>query len=119
MKLPLQITARNIELTEAIEQAVRDRARKLERFYDRIVSCRVVVDAPHRHQKKGVMYNACIDITVPGSEVVVKREPHEDLYVAIRDAFDAARRQLQEISSRRRGGGKPLLRPAGGEYAEM
>ena len=103
MKLPLQITARNIELTEAIEAAVREKALKLERFYDGIMSCRVVVEAPHRHHNKGVMYNACIDITVPGSEVVVKREPHEDLYVAIRDAFDAARRQLQNISQKRRG----------------
>ncbi len=103
MKLPLQITARNIELTEAIEAAVRAKARKLERFYDGIMSCRVVVEAPHRHHNKGVLYNASIDITVPGSEVVVKREPHEDLYVAIRDAFDAARRQLQNISQRQRG----------------
>ncbi len=103
MKLPLQITARNIELTEAIEAAVREKARKLERFYDGIMSCRVVVEAPHRHHNKGVLYNASIDITVPGSEVVVKREPHEDLYVAIRDAFDAARRQLQNISQKRRG----------------
>ncbi len=106
MKLPLQITARNIELTGAIEAAVRGKARKLERFHDGIVSCRVVVEAPHRHHHKGVMYNACIDITVPGGEVVVKRELHEDLYVAIRAAFDAARRQLQDISRKRRGGGK-------------
>ncbi len=115
MKLPLQITARNIELTEAIERAVRDRAQKLERFCDRIVSCRVVVEAPHRHQHKGVLYNACIDITVPGSEVVVKRELHEDLYVAIRDAFDAARRQLQNISQKRRGDVKSHTRPGEGQ----
>ena len=103
MKLPLQITARNIVLTEAIEAVVRKKARKLERFYDGIMSCRVVVEAPHRHHNKGVLYNASIDITIPGSEVVVKREPHEDLYVAIRDAFEAARRQLQNISRKQRG----------------
>jgi len=102
MKLPLQITARNIVLTEAIEAVVRKKARKLERFYDGIMSCRVVVEAPHRHHNKGVLYNASIDITIPGSEVVVKREPREDLYVAIRDAFEAARRQLQNISRKQR-----------------
>ncbi len=102
MKLPLQITARNIVLTEAIEAVVRKKARKLERFYDGIMSCRVVVEAPHRHHNKGVLYNASIDITIPGSEVVVKREPHEDLYVAIRDAFEAARRQLQNIARKQR-----------------
>jgi len=119
MKLPLQITARNIVLTEAIEAAVRERALKLERFYDGIMSCRVVVEAPHRHHHKGVMYNACIDITVPGSEVVVKREPHEDLYVAIRDAFDAARRQLQNISQKQRGGAKPHNRVADEQFMEV
>ncbi len=119
MKLPLQITARNIELTEAIEAAVRDRAQKLEQFYDRIMSCRVVVEAPHRHQHKGVMYNARIDITVPGSEVVVKREPHEDLYVAIRDAFDAARRQLQNISQKQRGSSKSHIRLTDGQFMEV
>jgi ribosomal subunit interface protein len=103
MQLPLQITARDIALTDAIETAIRDKAAKLETFYDRIMSCRVLVEAPHRHQHKGVLFNVRIDMTVPGAEMVVKREPHEDLYVSIRDAFDAARRQLQEHARRQRG----------------
>ena len=57
----------------------------------------MLVEVPHRHQHKGVLYNVRIDMTAPGGELVVKREPAEDLYVAIRDAFDAARRQLQEF----------------------
>lgn len=95
MKLALQITARDLPLTEAIESAIRSKAEKLAQFFDRITSCRVVVCAPHRHHHKGKSYHVDIDLRVPGAELVVKREPHTDLYVAIRDAFDAAKRQLQ------------------------
>jgi len=103
MKLPLQITTRNISLSEAAEQAIREKAEKLNTFTDRIISCRVLVEVPHRHKHQGVSYNVLIDITVPGTEIVVKREPNEDLYVAIRDAFDAARRQVQDYVQRQRG----------------
>ena len=101
MKFPLQITAHNLEMTDAIEAAVRKKAEKLDQFSDRITSCKVVVDCPHRHHNKGVLYNVHIDITVPGTELVVKREPREDLYVALRDAFNAARRQLLEYKDRK------------------
>ena len=103
MKLPLQITARDMPMTESIENAVREKAQKLETFHDQIMGCRVVVESPHNHQHKGKLFNVRLDITVPGGELVVKREPREDLYVSIRDAFDAARRQLKEHASRRRG----------------
>ncbi len=103
MKLPLQITTRNISLSEAAENTIREKAAKLETFHENITACRVLVEVPHRHKHQGMAYNVSIDITVPGNEIVVKREPNEDLYVAIRDSFDAARRQLQEISARRRG----------------
>ncbi|MGK2941453.1 MAG: ribosome hibernation-promoting factor, HPF/YfiA family [Immundisolibacter sp.] len=100
MRLPLQITARGIELTEAIESAVRKKAEKLDHFSDQIMACRVVIECPHKHHHKGVLYNVHIDLTVPGAELVVKREPNEDLYVALRDAFDAAGRQLRERMDR-------------------
>lgn len=103
MKVPLQITSRNMSLSEAAEQTIREKVGKLDDFFDRITSCRVLVEAPHRHSHQGVLYNVKVDITVPGNELVVKREPHEDLYVAIRDAFDAARRQLQAYARKRRG----------------
>jgi ribosomal subunit interface protein len=103
MMIPLQITVRNVSLSEAAKQAIREKAEKLDKFYDRIMSCRVVVEAPHRHNRHGVLYNVRIDLTVPGGELLVKREPHEDLYVAIRDAFDAARRQLEDYARRQRG----------------
>ena len=102
MRLPLQITAKNLDMTDAIDSAVRKKAEKLEKFSDQIMACRVVVECPHRHQQKGTLYNVHIDLTVPGHEIVVKREPNEDLYVAVRDAFDAAGRQLKEHLSRKR-----------------
>jgi ribosomal subunit interface protein len=103
MKLPLQITTRNVSLSETAMSTIREKAAKLESFYDRIMSCRVLVEAPHRHKHQGIRYNVRIDLTIPAHEIVVKREPNEDLYVAIRDAFDAARRQLQDIAHQQRG----------------
>ena len=103
MEIPLQITSRNFSLSEAIESAIREKAAKLDNFHDRITSCRVLVEAPHRHKHQGVLYNIRVDITIPGSELVVKREPNEDIYVAIRDTFDAATRQLKEKVRKQRG----------------
>lgn len=103
MQLPLQITVRNVSLSEAAKENIRQKAEKLNTFYEKLTSCRVAVEAPHRHHKKGVLYIVRIDMTVPGAELVVKREPHEDLYVAIRDAFSAAQRQLKDYARRQRG----------------
>lgn len=101
MRLPLQITFRNVQSSPAVEATIREQAEKLEKFYDRIISCRVVVDAPHRHHNKGKLYHVQIELNVPQNQLVVNRHPqdepsHEDLYVAVRDAFDTAKRQLQE-----------------------
>ncbi len=82
---------------------IRQKVRKLEQFSDHIIGCRVMVEAPHRHKHQGALYNVRIDLTVAGGELVVKREPHEDIYVAIRDAFDAAKRQLLSFARKRRG----------------
>jgi ribosomal subunit interface protein len=103
MKIPLQITARDFELPESIEAIIREKADKLNTFCDQIMSCRVVVETPHRRQQKGLLYNVRIDMTVPGAELVVKREPHADIHAAVREAFDAARRQLQDQTRRQRG----------------
>ena len=114
MQIPVQITFRNIGPSPAIEAAVRERASKLERFFDRIISCRVVVEAPHRSKRKGKLYQIRISLTVPGEELAVTaagpQDPaHEDVYVAIRDAFDAAERRLQDYADRLR---EPVKTPA-------
>jgi ribosomal subunit interface protein len=103
MDIPLQITWRDMPPSPAIEAEIRERVAKLAQFHDHIVSCRVVVESPHEHHRKGKFYQITIDLKVPGKEIVVSREPgqnhaHEDFYVALRDAFDAARRQLQDHS---------------------
>ena len=119
MRIPLQITGRDIELTEAIEESIRQKAKKLELFYDQIMRCKVVVEAPHRRQRKGVLYNVRIDIKVPDEELVVKKELNENLYVAIRDAFDSARRRLQDYSKQKRGEVKYHEEPPRGRVSKL
>ena len=75
MEIPLQITFRNMPPSQAIEDNIREKASKLEAFHDRIMSCRVIVEAPHRHHRKGKAYEVRIDVTVPGGELVINRAP--------------------------------------------
>lgn len=103
MQIPVQITTRGIEHSEALEAHIRDRANKLDKFFDHIMSCRVVAEIPHKHHHQGKQFNVRIDIGVPGSEITVNRDHHEDVYVALRDAFDAAQRQLEDYSRKIRG----------------
>ncbi|MDP1637211.1 MAG: ribosome-associated translation inhibitor RaiA [Candidatus Nitrotoga sp.] len=103
MQTPLQITVRNIEHSDALETRIRDKAQKLEEFCKHIMSCRVVVEAPHKHHHQGKQFNVRIEIGVPGNEIVVNRDHHEDVYVALRDAFNAAKRQLEDYARKIRG----------------
>lgn len=108
MQVPVQITFRGMDTSPAVEARIRDKVQKLETFHDRITSCRVVVEAPHRRHQKGKLYLISIDVTVPGSELVVNtgkrfNRSHEDVYVALRDAFNAMRRQLEEYARESRG----------------
>ncbi|HEX8949116.1 MAG TPA: HPF/RaiA family ribosome-associated protein [Dissulfurispiraceae bacterium] len=102
----LQITARNIELKDWIRDEITKKAEKLNEFYDKIIRCRVVVEAPHKHHREGVLYNIRIDMSVPGKELVIEREPNADFSAAVRDSFDAAYRQLEEYAEQQRGYGK-------------
>ncbi|MDP1683429.1 MAG: HPF/RaiA family ribosome-associated protein, partial [Burkholderiales bacterium] len=98
MKLPLQITVRDIPQSDALEAAIREKAEKLDLFYPHIMACRVVVEMPAKHKHKGKEFTVRIDLTVPGSEIVINRDHHEDVYVALRDAFDVAKRQLEDYA---------------------
>ncbi len=119
--------------SEVIEAHIREAAQKLESFYGQIMGCRVLVETPHQHHRKGKQHHIRIDLTVPGGEFVIKRAPrlvtdrssrfkkapgeatpqesrelskyaaHDDIGLSIRDAFDAARRKLQDYARRRRG----------------
>ncbi len=115
MQLPLQITFRNLDKSEAVEANIREQVAALEKHFDQITSCRVVVESPHKHHQHGKLYEVRIDLKVPDDEIVVSRshhdkQAHEDVYVALRDAFEAAARQLKAYAHKRRGDVK--LHPA-------
>jgi ribosomal subunit interface protein len=104
----VQITFRDIDPSPALEAKIRERVARLERVFDRLTSCRVIVEAPHRQHTQGKLFHIRIDVTLPGHEIVVGRDPaehhaHEDARVAVRDAFDALRRRLDEHARRQRG----------------
>lgn len=124
MQVPLELSFRNMEHSPEIEADVRDKADKLNEFYDRITACRVVVEAPHQHHQKGNVYHVRVYISVPGHDIVVDRDPgkhhaHEDVHVAIRDAFDAARRQLQDVARKLQGKEKSHETPPHGHIKEI
>ncbi|HEX2830525.1 MAG TPA: HPF/RaiA family ribosome-associated protein [Burkholderiales bacterium] len=101
MELPLQITFHSIQRSDAIAGQVRSRARKLEKFFDRIHCCRVAIEAPHHRRTKGNEYRVRVEVSLPGQQLVVTRGEgdhgaYADVYAAIRDAFDAMRRQLED-----------------------
>lgn len=103
MQIPMQVTIRDIEHSEVLETHIREKAKKLDEFFNHIMSCRVVVEMPHKHHHQGKQYNVRIDIGVPGNEIVVNRDHSEDVYIALRDAFDAAKRQLEDYARKVRG----------------
>jgi len=109
MQVPLQIAFEHIGPSDPIEARVREEAEKLEEFYERITSVRVVIGRPQHRHHKGDTFSVRIHLTVPGAaDIVINRDPaatgaHEDAYVTIRDAFKAARRQLQDLVRERQG----------------
>jgi hypothetical protein len=126
MKVPVQITYRKIRRTEALDAVIREEAAKLERFFERIVSCRVLIEQAHRHRRAGVPFHVRIELGVPGEELVISNEPtlratllgseaaraeksfelnvdHKTADRAVRDAFRKAARRLQDYARRKAG----------------
>lgn len=111
---PLEIHFIEMPGSEAIEGKIRERAERLSRFCGDILKCQVWVDAPHGHHRKGRLYGVRIRLTVPGEEILVEAQPTEDdVYVSIRNAFDAARRKLEDYQRGRRGDVKAHPRARG------
>jgi cold shock CspA family protein len=141
--IPTQITFRGFSHSEAIETDVRERVAWLEQFYAGIVRCRVLVELPHRHRQDGRHFHVRIELTVPGgAPIVVSHEPslhgrlkdveeaahhketeiesvHRYAAVAVREAFDAARRRLEDFAREQRGAVKSHEVPAHGEVVEL
>ncbi|MBA4696737.1 MAG: ribosome-associated translation inhibitor RaiA [Legionella sp.] len=108
MGLPLRIKYLNVPPSEAVDSKIHHFADKLEKRYDRILGCHVVIQSPHRRHHKGNLYQVNINLSVPEAKLVASRESsgdhsHEDLYVSVRDAFQAIQRQLQDYVAQRRG----------------
>ena len=106
MELVSKVSFRGVEPSEAVEARVRDRVARLPRLHDRIERCEVVVEAPHHHKHKGELYCVRIRMHVPGQALIIdhagpKDQAHEDVYIAVRDAFDAAERRLEGLSRRK------------------
>lgn len=104
MQHPIRITSRDFALTAAIETLIRKRAERLDSYFDRITSCHVVLSAPNvKHHRGGGPFDVHIVMHVPGGELAVNRQHGEDLSLAVRGAFDAARRRLLDYVREMRG----------------
>jgi ribosomal subunit interface protein len=124
MQLPLQISFRNMETSPTLEAHIRERAEKLDRFAERIMSCRVTVEQNSRHQRKGRHYRVGIAIKVPGQEIAVGRDSgddpqQQDPYLAVSHAFDAARRRMEDFVRKQRGDVKTHEAPDHGKIARI
>jgi ribosomal subunit interface protein len=102
MKQPLQICFLGMEPSQAVETAARERAQKLDRFCPDLMSCRVTIELAHKHQQQGRPIAVRVDVTLPEIELTVDRSQGEDVYIALRDAFDDMTRRLEETVRKRR-----------------
>jgi cold shock CspA family protein len=141
--LPVQVTFRGLEHTDALDAHVREHVAWLEQFYPRLMRCRVLLEIPHRHRHDGRHVHVRVELTVPGYDpIVISHEPtlhaslkdaeapahrkddeienvHRYAEVAVHDAFNAARRRLEDIAREQRGMVKTHELPAEGRVAEI
>jgi ribosome-associated translation inhibitor RaiA len=126
MELPVQITYRELDPSNALSDLIRAEAAKLDTFYDRIVSCRVLVEREYGHLRNGAPFRVRIDVGVPGDELAIDAAPslhaaladdevsarhksaetsamYKDAALAVRDAFRRARRRIQDYARRKTG----------------
>jgi cold shock CspA family protein len=123
-EFPTEVSFRNMDHSDAVEADVRKEIAGLERFYDRLHYCRVMVEALHRHHHKGHLYDVHITLGVPGPDIQVSRtgprdHAHEDVYVAVRDSFRAATRMLEDHVRKTTGKVKGHETPLHGTVARM
>lgn len=119
LEMPLQIRSGDVPLTAEIEAYVRERSERLQAFGGDIMSCRVTIDAPVNHHQKGGPYEVSINIVLAGAQLVVNRQADASLHAAIRHAFDAASRQLEDHLRRQRGQVKAEVAPPTGRISRL
>ena len=120
MRDSVQVTFRNMSAHAALSEAVQAGADWLETFHPDVAGCRVALEFPHRHKKHGRPLSIHIQLSMPGEDVIVSHqtllhrapaapgsdttgEDHRDAVAAINDAFDVARRRLEDAARKRRG----------------
>lgn len=101
MQEPLRITFRGVTSSEALQQDIRKKLEKLEKLYDRITGCHVTVEMSNHRHHQGNIFHVKIDLFLPGKVIAFHHNPqhnqaHEDIYVALRDAFDTVQRRLED-----------------------
>jgi len=111
MEIPLQISFHGLQHSDDLYNAIREKLAKLDHYYEHITSCRVVLEVSGRHKHHGKQCAVRIDLKVPGGEIAVTHQHDEDLQIALRDAFDAARRRLEDYARTQRGDVKRHSQP--------
>jgi ribosomal subunit interface protein len=112
MKIAPDIRFIGLEPSDALAAAAREKAAKLELFCPEIMACHVVIEMAHKHRQQGRSFAVRLNLTLPGHELAVSRVDNEDAYVALRDAFDSMKRQIEETMRRMQ---EPAKEPAIGE----
>jgi ribosome-associated translation inhibitor RaiA len=102
MKLPFELRQKNVILPTGMTQEIEERAQRLDRFFDRVMRCRITVEGPGLHHRQG-RYSVKIDLTVPGAKIVVQKAELANLELALKEAFDAVGRRLEGFVRKMRG----------------
>jgi cold shock CspA family protein len=103
MQRPLQIIFHGMPHSDTVETHIREKMEKLELFCSHMIACKATVEIAGKHKHQGQLFKVQLNITVPDKKLVINRAAHEDIYVVLRDTFDAAKRQLEDYERRRRG----------------
>ena len=128
MQSPLELSFNNLDPSPAVETRIRERVARLDRLFPKITTCHVAVDSNRRAEGHGhsraVAYDVRIELHVPGAELAVSRRPgnrhkHSDIYVAVRDSFDAMERQLKSYADRLHRDVKSHAEPLQGKVARL
>lgn len=127
MQKGLEIAFHNVQSSDAVEAEIRKRMAKLEKLYPRLIGARVSIEALHRQHRTGNVYEVHIELFLPGEDIVVSRKPHKakerfahpDVYTSLRDAFDAAERQLKDHKQLVRGEVKPQDEMVRGQVSQL
>lgn len=119
MQQPIQITFKDLPQTNELAEIITEKTEKLEQFFENIISCHVVIEQTQKHKTQGKLNNVRINLGVPGKELIVTHNERENLHVAIRDAFDSLRRQLEDYARKMHGDVKPHARVLHGKIVRL